>query len=160
MIPSKIHLPGVVLFMTTLLAIPAQADVSGNDSPLFLTWAERALEAGEAERAIDVVSPRLHELRAAGERNRGYAVLCKAYLETREHEVAETACASAAGMSVADWTDFNNHGVLRYRIGDYEAAAWLFERAVVLNPESDSVRRNLAAAQRSIAAAVPGNSIH
>lgn len=130
------------LFLLTS-ANGASAEGLGAHPPMFLTQAEYALEAGDSARAIELLNKRYKRLRAPSDQIRGYAVMCRAFLAEANLRRAAWACNRATQMDLADWSDFNNRGVLELHLGEFAAALASFERARSLNPDSEPVRSNL-----------------
>ncbi|MEM9530428.1 MAG: hypothetical protein AAGA23_05885 [Pseudomonadota bacterium] len=128
-------------FLTAATATSAEG--LGAHPPMFLTQAEYALEAGDTARAIDLLNKRYKRLPAPADRIRGYAVMCRAFLAEDNLKRAAWACNRATEMDLADWSDFNNRGVLELHLGEFAAALASFERAQTLNPKSEPVRNNL-----------------
>lgn len=126
----------------TAFSVP-KAEGLGAYPPVFLIQAEQALEDGDASRTVELLNRRYKRLRSPANRIRGYAALCRAYLQEQELQRAAWACTKATDMDLAGWSDFNNRGVLELQLGRFDAALKSFEKARALNPESEAVSNNL-----------------
>ena len=128
----------------------AGADALDHYQPAPLVKAERALERGDAQRALGLLEGRVDTLRGGVERARGHALVCRARFSQGEYELAERACDAAVeeGGAAAAWRHLNNRGVMRLMLGRSEEALADFRAAERLNPAAGSVRRNLAAAKK------------
>jgi len=128
----------------------AGADALDHYQPAPLVKAERALERGDATRALGLLDGRVDTLRAGVERAQGHALVCRARFARGEFDLAERACDAAVeeGGGAAAWSHLNNRGVMRLLLGRSEEALADFHAAERLNPAAGSVRRNIAAARR------------
>lgn len=147
--PSKLQaLFTAAILLTAVSAVHAEG--LGAHPPLFLVEAEYALEAGDTARTIELLNKRYKRLRAPQNRIRGLAALCQAHLQEQNYRRAFRPCVDAADMKQADWSDFNNRGVLELNLGQFSHALASFERARTLNPGSEDVSDNLARARAII----------
>lgn len=138
---------GTLIFLAALGVSDAGADVLGAYPPMFLVQAEYAVESGDAAGAVALLQKRYKRLRAPADRIRGYAVLCRAYLQQDKLQRASAFCVRATRMDEATWSDFNNRGVVELRLGKLEQALVSFERAGSLNPQSQPVKSNIIRAR-------------
>lgn len=114
-------------------------------TPEFVQRAEVALAAGNTERAVGLIAPRIDRLRGDYARNRAYATLCNAHLRQKDYDAAGRACKLAAENRYATWSDHNNLGAWHYLTGDLESARAQFEKAADLAPGREAVAMNIEA---------------
>jgi len=141
------HLVALAVTLTAAVgAMDAGAEGLGlQTTPEFVQRAEVALAAGNTERAVGLIAPRIERLRGEYARGRAYATLCNAHLRQQDYELAGEACRLAAGSRYANWSDFNNLGAWYYLTGDLDAAREQFEKAAELAPGREAVAMNIEA---------------
>lgn len=141
----------VLALASTLLFNPAaQADVLSHYQPHALVKAERALEQGDPDLALQY----LHRQRAILGHERYAAasasITCRALFQKQDFGAAEAACNTAVerGNYEAMWSHLNNRGAVRLMLGKYDEALVDLRRASRLNPASRDASRNLRLAKR------------
>lgn len=137
-----------LILVITSAAGAGDAAAAGLDlqtTPEFVQRAEIALAAGNLERAVGLVAPRVERLRGEYARNRAYATLCNAHLRQKDYDLAGEACTTAAESRYANWSDYNNLGAYHYLTGDLAAAREYFELASEMAPGENAVGLNMEA---------------
>ena len=130
------------------VSAPAQADsltASANHQSA-LASAERALERGDADSALLVLEDARRGLRHDGDIARVESMRCVALHALTRYEDAEAACSIAIDTRTAHWSDYNNRGAARIKLGDYDGAIDDLHQANLLRRGASAVRRNLARA--------------
>ena len=126
------------------------ADVFDHYKPNVLVKADRALQRGQPDRVLELLTGRIETLRHAPYRGEGYALVCKAYYQNQDFLRAEKACDDAVNATTSNWSHLNNRGVMRYLLGRYDEALSDFRQAAAVNAKSRSIRENLSAVQNVI----------
>jgi tetratricopeptide (TPR) repeat protein len=143
--PSMVAL--VLAFAGALgAAQPAAAPIDHEEIPDFLARADAAVAAGNPDRALGLIVPRLGRLHRSAHRHLAYATLCEAHLYHHNFALAGQACARAAQSECANWRDMNNLGTLHYLTGDFTGALGWFARAARARPEREELWANIEAA--------------
>ncbi len=144
-----------------VISVPAmlwQANVSAEvlDSlhlPNVLLKAEKALAKGNPDRVLELLETRIGNLHRPADQAQGYALICQAHYQKQDYDSAEKFCDKAANTGRPYWSHFNNRGVMRFKLGHYDAALTDFRQAastmyLASHVQARSVRRNVAAAQQ------------
>lgn len=139
----------------------AMAESAAYYQPKRLLTAERALERGQSDRALNLLADYVEHQRYASKRAEGYALICRAHFKLKAFVAAEQACDQALrdGRASMAWSHLNNRGVMRLLQGNYAAALSDFDAAAEKNPSSRAVRKNRALAEREIALVASSRSI-
>ena len=130
-----------------LMQTPAQAqnkEVIWLDTNTRIEAGQRALRAGDAERAIRLINKGLKG--DMSDRQRAVALnnLCIAYEMAGDIDAAIEACDAALELRPNWWLAFNNRANAHYAGGDYLAALGDYETALELNPGSKILAKNIA----------------
>ena len=149
---TNVKFIAVLALAAGLFSWPTQSDAGwpyASVEPGFLVVAERAIDRGNADRAIELLSGRLDTLRYDHQVARAASVLCRAHHEKAQAELALEACNTAIETRAANWSDFNNRGVAHFRLGNFEAAIADFRQAERMRPRDPDVRANIVSARRA-----------
>lgn len=144
---------GLVLAFGLLWHSRSQADAIDHYQPAVLTKAGRALDRGNPDLALALLSGRVAAMRHGSMRAAADDLVCRAHYARGDYAAAEEACdrAVATGPHNSTWSYLNNRGVMRLLQGKLEAACADFTAAAGLNPRARSVQRNLHLAERELA---------
>ncbi|MGI9285933.1 MAG: tetratricopeptide repeat protein [Pseudomonadales bacterium] len=150
--------------MIVLISVPSmfwQASVSANvvdhyRLPNVLLKAQRAVEKGHPERALELLAGRIDSLPSPNGQAQAYALICQAQYQQQDYASAEKSCDIAANTGRPRWSHFNNRGVMRFMLGRYDEALIDFRQAASImvsasKVQSRSIRSNVTAAKRRLA---------
>ena len=151
----------VGILVVTASAMAWQANVSADfygftRQPIVLIKAERAVAKGNPDRVLELLATRMDNIHRAEDQAQAYALICQAHYQKQNYASAEKFCDKAANIGKPSWSHLNNRGVMRFKLGQYDAALTDFRQAATRmysasHAETRSVRRNLAAAERRLA---------
>ena len=134
------------LFMSLLLSAPSQAaGIFGPYMPYGLKRAEKMLDKGEAEAALDLLQQSIRHYSRSNTRARNLGLQCLALLHLDRPADAAQVCLESLALDLghSNWAAAHNLGVAHYRLGRTHQAQEAFEKAIVMNPQSRASRRNL-----------------
>ena len=150
--------------LVVLISVPSmfwQARVSANVAdhyrlPHVLLKAERAVERGNPDHALDLLAGRIDDLRDPSMQAVAHALNCQALYQKQDYLGAEKSCDVAVNTGRPNWSHLNNRGVMRFMLGRYNAALTDFRQAASImvsasKEQSRSIRSNVSAAQRRLA---------
>lgn len=151
-------LVGLLIIITPAMAWQANvsAEVLGfNRQPIVLLKAERAVATGNPDRVLALLETRIGNIHRPADQAQGYALICQAHYQKQDYNSAEKSCDKAANTGKPSWSHFNNRGVMRFKLGQYDAALTDFRQAAssmysASRVQARSVRSNVAAAQRHL----------
>jgi Flp pilus assembly protein TadD len=146
-----ISIVGVLTLSVLMWHGKANADIGGRYNPPVLSKAERALERGNPDRAVELMQGSISESPRRAIRSDVNSILCRAHYQQGVFDLAEQACtqALALGGDGAAWSNLNNRGVMRMLQGRYEEAIADLRSARRSNPTAKAVRRNLLLAEKA-----------
>ena len=146
-----ISVVGVLILSVLMWHGKANADIGARYSPPVLFKAERALDRGNPDRAVELMRGSISESRRRGVKSDVNSILCRAYYQQGDFSLAEQACTQALELGAAGvaWSNFNNRGVMRLLQGRYEEAIADLRSARRSNPAAKAVRRNLQLAEKA-----------
>ncbi len=159
MLKAKKKLVGMlaVIALLGMWQTPVNASVADTyHLPTVLVQAQRAVEKGNPEHALDLLAGRIEALRAADHQAQAHALVCQARYQQQDYVSAEKSCDIAVNTGRPSWSHVNNRGVMRFMLGRYDEALTDFRHAASIRvsaslQQSRSIRRNVAAAERRLA---------
>lgn len=132
--------------VAVVISMPTSAaSVSDHYQPGFMLKAERALQRGRAQQALDVLAAAQQSIAGSRYEAKAMGIRCEAYLAMGQAEAAREQCQGAIerSSSLHSWSYHNNLGVAEMQLGNLEAAEQHFHRAAVLDGWSYGPRKNL-----------------
>lgn len=154
-----------VVGLVVLISVPsmfwqARASASAADHynrlPNVVLKAQRAVEKGHPERALDLLAGRIDSLPFPAGQAHAHALICQAHYQKQDYLSAEKSCDVAANTGRPSWSHLNNRGVMRFMLGRYDEALTDFRQAASImvsasKEQSRSIRSNVSAATRRLA---------
>jgi len=136
-----------------MVATTTSAEIIDHYQPSRLSKAERALDAGNVDRTVALLSDRVSHFNRAASRSRGHSLMCLAHFKKQDFAAAELACHQALSNSgSADRAGhLNNRGVMRLMLGKYEEALVDFEAATSSISQRRAAKHNIELALRELA---------
>jgi tetratricopeptide (TPR) repeat protein len=151
-LPTKFSRVLAVASVAALLwQADANADAIDHYQPGVLAKANRALQQGNSDRALALLEDRVADMRKSSNQAEGYGLICRAYFQQRDFQVAEQNCDKAVtiGGGASAWNYLNNRGVMRLLLDRPDDALADFRKAAAMNPTERSVRRNMSLAENA-----------